>query len=111
MRYYLSKMLPKWVGPFIVSHYYLWDQNGTLDFSDYAGLNNISNSCNTSMIAPYHENPEHLFSRRNPQKLETVSKDKLEMEIKLEFRSEPRTRKMQYLVKWNGWPMKYNKWG
>ena len=32
------------------------------------------------------------------------------METLLEFRSEPRTGKMQYLVKWKEWPTKYNQW-
>jgi len=109
-RYHVSKISPKWVGPFTVTQYNPWAQNVTLDFSDYPDLNNISNSFNTSVIAPYHENPEHLFPGRTPTKPEAVSKDRYEVEKLLEFRSEPRTGKMQYLVKWKDWPTKYNQW-
>jgi len=62
------------------------------------------------VIAPYHENPEHLFSGRTLQKPESVSKHRCDVETWLEFRSEPRTGKLQYPVKWKDWPTKYNQW-
>ena len=62
------------------------------------------------MIAPYHENPEHLFLERTLQKPEAVFKDRYEVETLLQFRSEPRSGKLQYLLKWKEWPTKYNQW-
>ena len=82
----------------------------TLDFLDYFDLDNIFNSFNNSIIAPYYKNAGHLFPVRTPTKLEAVFQDRCKVETLLEFGSEIRTSKMQYLVKWKDWPTKYKEW-
>ena len=107
-RYHVSKISPRWLGPFPVSHYEPWTQNITLDFSDYPDLQKITNQFNTSLIAPFYTNSDKLFPGRTLPQPGPVTGEKYEVEKLLEFRSQPKTNKLQYLVKWEGWPSKHN---
>ena len=93
----------------IVTQYHPWFQNVTADFSDYPNPDKISNSFQTSVTAPYHENPEHHFFERTPQKPKAVSIERYEVETLLEFRLVSRTGQRQQLGKQKAWPTTYNK--
>ncbi|KAF8445133.1 hypothetical protein BGX38DRAFT_1271470 [Terfezia claveryi] len=95
-RYHSSKLSPKWIGPFTITKYSPWSQNAKLNFTDFPDLNNINNSFHTSLLKPFFPNPIQLFPSRTLEQPGPVKEDRYEVERVLEFRSQPRTGKLQY---------------
>ena len=97
-KFKLSKLSPKWTGPFKVLKYDPQNQNVTLDVSDFSDLSNISNKFHNSLLKPCTPNDDIHFSERKLYRPATGEEDRWDVEKVLEFRSQPKTGKSQYEV-------------
>jgi len=81
-----------------------------LDFSEHPDLQLIHNKFHISELKPYHTNDPAKFPNRQLHEPLAVEKDKYAVNKLLEFRSEPKTGKKQYKVRWEGYSPKYDEW-
>jgi len=100
-----SKLHYPWIGPVPVIKANNIRQTYTLDLSDYPELSKIIPTFHTSLIKPYQPNDDNKFPTRKLGQPGPVEKGRYEVEKVVEFRTELRTGKRQYKVRWK----KYNK--
>jgi len=106
----INKLHDPWIGPVPVIKANNIRQTYNLDLSDYPELSRITPTFHTSLIKPYQPNDDNKFPTRKLGQPGPVEKGRYEVEEVVEFRTEPRTGKRQYRVRWKAYNKSKDQW-
>jgi len=105
-----SKLHYLWIGPVPGIKANNSRQTYALDLSDYPKPLKIIPTFYTSLIKPYYSNNDNKFPTSKLGQPGPVEKGRYKVEKVVEFRTEPRTRKRQYKVRWKGYNESKDQW-
>jgi len=99
----INKLHYLWIGPVPVIKANNTKQTYNLDLSDYPELSRIIPTFHTSLIKPNQPNNDNKFPTRKLEQPGPVEKGRYEVEKVMEFRTEPKSGKRQYKIRWKGY--------
>jgi len=105
-----TKLHYSWIGPVKILQANNQRQTYTLDLSDYSELSRIIPVFHTSLLKLYLPNNDNKFPSRKLDLPGPVSKGRWEVEKVVEFRTQLKTGKRQYKVRWKGYDESKDQW-
>src|ERR1700754_4681089 len=101
-----TKLVPRRHGPFKVAQV-MSAVNYRLELPTQWSIHPVFH---TDLLTPYHETPTHGHNYQRPPPDLVDGEEEYEVEKVLDQRHSGRRRKLQYLIKWKGYPDSENQW-
>jgi len=105
-----TKLHYAWIGPAKILQANNLRQTDTIDLSDYRELSRIIPVFHTSLLKSYIPNNDNKFPLRKLDQPGPVQKGRWEVEKVVEFRTQPKTGKRQYKIRWKEYDEVKDQW-